>query len=138
MLSPNVIGDLCKWPCSRVTRHKVKLHFAKMNRVSEPHKPLHSGLESVLIRSLKTTDDWDYAFAMEKRYQTTKIQLKDFLILEYKVRDGFTHNLIRDREWLGEISCTMDDFVLVPKSFADELRIIKAFKWRCKNQEISF
>jgi hypothetical protein len=75
---------------------------------------------------------------MDKRYQTAHMQLKDFLLLEYKVRDGFSHNLLRDREWLGNLACKMDDFVLVPKAFVTELQIVKAFKWRCKNQEIKF
>ena len=138
LLSPNVIGDICRWPCSRITKHKVTIHFAKSNRISEPNRPFHEGLRSVLSRYLNTRKDIDFSFAMEKRYQTCLMKIKDFLLLEYRFQDGINQNLIRDRVWLSELVSSPEAYCSVPKTFISELSINKAFKNRCEHQNITF
>jgi hypothetical protein len=137
LTSPFVIGDICRWPCSRTSVRKARLHFFKSNRISDPDRPIHDGLRSVQLRFLNSKDDIDFSFVMEKRYQTALMKIKDFLLLEYDVRDGINNKVLRDRTWIGEMVEKPENYCLVPKSFINELQIIKAFKNRCRSKNIN-
>ena len=129
-------SEFCVWPCPKTNKNKAMLHFSKCAKIQDPSRNFQPGVESVVLHNMISRNDIQLAFANEKSYGTTLMKINSFLELEYPVRCNVSNEILRDRLWITENVGNLNDYCLVPLNFQNELKILRDFKLRCKNQEI--